>query len=78
MSGRKYLIEVMRQLACCIRLPGDTILGNAPGLVSETYPVDSQKCVVAVNDPIDSLIETLSNCQEQLQQLDGRCEPLKE
>ena len=51
------------------------ILGDALGLVSETSPVDLQKGVFAVNGLIDSLIETLSNCQEQLQQLDGRCEP---
>ena len=63
-------------------LPGDTVLGDAPGLLSETSPVDSRKCVVAVNDSVVSLTETLSNCQEQLrlteQQLDEWCEPLKE
>ena len=44
--------------------------------------MDSRKCVVAANDSMDSLTEALSNCQEQLrlavQQLDERCEPLKE
>ena len=59
-------------------LPDDTVLDDAPGLLSETSPVDSRKCVVAVN----ALTETLSNCQEQLrlaeQQLDERYEPLKE
>ena len=67
--------KIMRQLVCCIRFPGDMFLGDALGLVFETSPVDSQKGVFAVNDLIDSLIKTLSNCQEQLQQLDGRCEP---
>ena len=58
------------------------VLTDAPDLISETFPVDSRKCVVAANDSMDSLTETLSNCQEQLrlaeQQLDERCEPLKE
>jgi len=62
--------------------PGDTVLGDAPGPMSETSPVDSRKCVVAANDSMDSLTEALSNCQEQLrraeQQLDERCEPLRE
>ena len=63
-------------------LPGETVLGDAPGLLSETSPVDSRKCVVEVNDSVVALIEMLSNCQEQLrlaeQKLDERCEPLKE
>ena len=50
--------------------------------MSETSLVDLRKCVAAANDSIDSLTEALSNCQEQLrlaeQQLDERCEPLKE
>ena len=63
-------------------LPSDTVLDDAPGLLSETSPVNSRKCVVAANDSVVSLTETLSNCLEQLrlaeQQLDERCEPLKE
>ena len=58
------------------------VLNDAPDPISETSPVDSRKCVVAANDSMDSLTETLSNCQEQLrlaeQQLDEWCEPLKE
>ena len=57
--------------------PGDTVLGDAPGPMSETSPVDSRKCVVATNDSMDVLTEALSNCKEQLrlaeQQLDERC-----
>ena len=60
----------------------DTVLGDALGPMSETSPLDSRVCVVAANDSMDSLTEALSNCQEQLrlaeQQLDERCEPLKE
>ena len=62
--------------------PGDTVLDDAPGPMSETSLVDSRKCVAAVSDSVGSLTEALSNCQEQLrlaeQQLDERCEPLKE
>ena len=33
-------------------LPDDTVLDDAPGLLSETSPVDLRKCVVAVNDSV--------------------------
>ena len=46
-------------------LPGDTVLGDAPSLLSETSPVDSRKCSVAVHDSVVSLTETLSNCPER-------------
>ena len=62
--------------------PGDTVLNEAPGLMSETSPVNSRKCMVAATNSMHSLTKTLSNCQEQLrpaeQILDERCEPLKE
>ena len=45
---------------------GDTVLGDALDPMSETSPVNSRKCVVAVNDSIDVLAKALSNCQEQL------------
>ena len=55
---------------------------DAPNPISETSPVESRRCVVAANDSMNFLTETLSNCQEQLrlaeQQLDKWCEPLRE
>ena len=48
----------------CVQTSQEDEISERP--ISETSPVDSWKCVVTVNDAIDSLTKTLSNCQEQL------------